>query len=250
VGFAAAERRRDEPLMDLALFRRPAFTIGVLGAVAVFAALNLGLLLNTLYLQRAQGWTPLAAGIATLPMALGATVCAPLSGTLVGRLGPRPPLLFAGAFMTAGGLSLVGLGGDTGTPHLLLAYLLMGIGFGFANAPITNIAVSGLPPARAGVAAAITSTARQVGSAIGIALAGGIVAGVDPAGLAHASHPGWILFAACGAFLFIVARSARPSATRSPLPGSVLAAVSPGADPGQPPDRTRPRARRLDRERS
>jgi MFS family permease len=214
VGFTAVERRRDEPLMDLALFRRPAFTTAVLGAAALFAALSLGLLLNALYLQRTRGWTPLTAGIATLPMALGATVCAPLSGKLVGRFGTRRPLLLAGAFTTAAGFSLVGLRPDTSTPHLLLAYLLLGIGFGFANTPITNTAVSGLPQDRAGVAGAITSTARQIGSAIGIALAGSLVTGVGPAGLAHASRPGWLLVAACGLFLLlVVARAARPSTT-------------------------------------
>jgi EmrB/QacA subfamily drug resistance transporter len=214
-GFALAELHRREPLMDLGLFRRPAFTTAVLGAVAVFAALNVTLLLNTLYLQHARGWTPLAAGLATLPMALGATACAPLSGNLAGRRGPRLPLLLAGAFITAGALCLAGLRQDTGIPLLLLAYLLIGTGFGFANAPITNTAVSGLPPARAGVAGAITSTARQVGSAIGIAIAGGLAAGASPGHLAQASRPGWLVVTACGLILFIVARAARPAASRN-----------------------------------
>ncbi|UXY17867.1 MFS transporter [Streptomyces cynarae] len=209
-GFMGVECRRSEPLMDPRLFRRPVFSSAVLGAVAVFVALNVTLLLNTLYLQHTRGWTPLAAGVATLPMAVGATVCAPLSGRLVGRSGPRLPLVLAGGFITGGGLCLVGLDQRTNVLLLLLAYLLIGIGFGFANAPITNTAVSGLPPARAGVAGAITSTARQVGSALGIALAGGLVAGTSPAGLAHASRPGWILVAACGVLLFLVVRASRP----------------------------------------
>src|SRR5690348_1690560 len=87
VGYLLVELRRREPLMDLGLFRRPAFTTAVLGAVAVFAALNVTLLLNTLYLQHARGWTPLAAGLATLPMAFGATVCAPLSATWLAAAG-------------------------------------------------------------------------------------------------------------------------------------------------------------------
>ena len=211
-GYLLVELRRREPLMDLGLFRRSAFTTAVLGAVAVFAALNVTLLLNTLYLQHARGWTPLAAGLATLPMAFGATVCAPLSGNLAGRRGPRLPLLLAGAFTTTGALCLAGLSRDTSVLLLLLSYLLIGIGFGFANAPITNTAVSGLPAARAGVAGAITSTARQVGSAIGIAIAGGLAAGVTPGHLAQASRPGWLTVAACGLFLFIVARAARPAA--------------------------------------
>ncbi|MFF8292597.1 MFS transporter [Streptomyces sp. NPDC016309] len=211
--FVRVEWSRPEPLVDPRLFRRPAFTGAVLGAVAVFVALNVTLLLNTLYLQDGRGWTPLAAGLATLPMAVGATLCAPWSGRLVGRTGPRPPLLAAGASMTAGGLCLTGLDQDTGVLLLLPAYALIGIGFGFANAPITNTAVSGLPAGRAGVAGAITSTARQLGAALGIAVAGGLVAGSAPAGLAHASRPGWALVALCGLSLFAVASTSRPKRT-------------------------------------
>ncbi|MFE7644317.1 MFS transporter [Streptomyces phaeoluteigriseus] len=211
IGFVLVELRRDEPLMDLGLFRRPPFATAVLGATAVFVALNVSLLLNTLYLQHTRGWTPLATGAATLPMALGATLCAPWSGSLVGRLGPRRPLILAGVFMTAGGLCLTDLGQDTSVPLILFAYLLIGVGFGFANAPLTNTAVSGLPPSRAGVAGAITSTARQVGAAVGIAVAGGLVAGTGPSDLAAASHPGWLLVAGCGVFLFVVARASQPT---------------------------------------
>jgi hypothetical protein len=60
------------------------------------------------------------------------------------------------------------------------------------------------------VAGAITSTARQLGSALGIAIAGGLVAGATPTGLAHASRPGWILVSTCGLFLLLVAHAARP----------------------------------------
>lgn len=209
-GFVRVESRREEPLMDPRLFRDPVFSGAVLGAVAVFVALNAALLLNTLYLQHARGFTATAAGTATLPMAVGATVCAPWSGRMVGRAGPRLPLCLAGGFLTTGGLCLVGLDRHTSLVLLLSAYLLIGMGFGFANAPITNAAVSGLPPARAAVAGAITSTARQTGAAIGIALAGGLVAGTGPAGLAHASRPGWFLVAACGLVVLLVARAARP----------------------------------------
>jgi hypothetical protein len=109
-----------------------------------------------------------------------------------------------------------------------VAYLLIGIGFGFANAPITNAAVSGLPAHRAGVAGAITSTARQVGSALGIAVAGALVAGVDVNALASATRPGWLMVSGCGLFLLIVARVAQPAAPKQvplgagrcePLPG-------------------------------
>ncbi|MET9441076.1 MFS transporter [Streptomyces sp. NPDC006610] len=210
--FVRIELRRSEPLMDLALFRRPPFATAVLGAMAVFVALNVSLLLNTLYLQHSRGWTPLESGAATLPMALGAILCAPWSGALTGRHGPRRPLILAGGFTTAGGLCLAGPGQDASVSLILLAHLLIGVGFGFANAPLTNTAVGGLPPSRAGVAGAITSTARQVGAAVGIAVAGGLVAGAGPATLAAAAQPGWLLVAGCGLFLLVVARAARPAA--------------------------------------
>ncbi|MEU7281100.1 MFS transporter [Streptomyces sp. NPDC045431] len=210
--FIRVELRSTEPLMDLALFRRPRFTTAVLGAVAVFVALNTTLLLTTLHLQHTRGWTPLEAGAATLPMALGATLCAPWSGGLVARRGPRRPLVLAGAFTAAGGLCMAYPGTDTSVPLLLLAHLLIGVGFGFANAPLTNTAVSGLPSSRAGVAGAVTSTARQVGAAVGVAAGGGLAAGAEPGGLADASRPGWLLVAACGAFLLLVARASGEAA--------------------------------------
>ncbi|MFE6331695.1 MFS transporter [Streptomyces sp. NPDC057798] len=209
-GFVWVESRRREPLMDLRLFRRPAFSGAVVGAVAAFVALSMTLLLNTLYLQHTRGWTPLATGLATLPLAVGATVCAPWSGRMVGRTGPRLPLLLAGGFITVGALFLVRLTPHTSVFLLLAAYAFIGIGFGFANAPITNTAVNGLPRDRAGVAGAITSTARQLGSALGIALAGGLVVAVGPSELAHASRPGWILVATCGVLLLLIAHPSRP----------------------------------------
>ena len=100
----------------------------------------------------------------------------------------------------------------TRIPVLLLAYLFVGVGvgvgvgIGFANAPITNTAVSGLPAAQAGVASAITSTARQVGVALGVAVAGGIIADTAPANLAQASRRAWLIVAACGLLLLLVVR--------------------------------------------
>ncbi|MFD1932369.1 MULTISPECIES: MFS transporter [Nonomuraea] len=202
--FGLVESRRAEPLVDPRLFGRPPFAAAVVGAAVVFIALNATLLLNTLYLQHARGMSPMDVGVVTLPMAIAATVCAPLSGVLVGRYGPRPPLGLAGGFLTAGGLCLVIVGDHTDVRLLSAAYLLVGIGFGFANAPITNTAVSGLPPARAGVAGGITSTARQLGSAFGIAIAGSLLAHTPPAHLAQALRPGWLLVAGCGLLVLAV----------------------------------------------
>ena len=70
---------------------------------------------------------------------------------------------------------LVGLSATTPVTWLFTAYVVFGIGFGFVNAPITNAAVSGMPRAQAGVAAAIASTSRQIGQTLGVAVVGSLV---------------------------------------------------------------------------
>lgn len=204
--FIRVENQRPEPLLDLRLFTRVPFAAAVVGAIVVFVALNATLLLSTLYLQHARDMSALAAGAVTLPMAIAATVCAPASGVLVGRVGPRLPLLLAGGLLTSGGLCLAGLTQRTNVGLLLVAFLLIGAGFGFANAPITNTAVSGLPAAQAGVAGGITSAARQFGAALGIAIAGGIVTGASDAHLAYATRPGWLVVTGCGLIVLTIAR--------------------------------------------
>jgi MFS family permease len=95
-------------------------------------------------------------------MAAMTMVLSPISGRIVGRRGARIPLLVAGLTLTASSLMLVGLSATTPFTWLFTAYVIFGIGFGLVNAPITNAAVSGMPRAQAGVAAAIASTARSV----------------------------------------------------------------------------------------
>ncbi len=216
VCFISVESRREEPLIDPALFRVPSFTGAVLAAMAVFVALSLTLLLNTFYLQTDRGWPPFSAGAAALPMALGATLCAPLSGILVARAGARRPLLVAGTFLAAGGLCLIWVGHDFSVAKLLIAYLVVGVGVGFANAPITNAAVNSLPTDRASVAGGTTSTARQVGVAIGVAIGGGLIAGARPGLLAAASAPGWIVVVVCGLVLLVAASVLSPSSRQRP----------------------------------
>ncbi|MEU4690337.1 MFS transporter [Actinoplanes sp. NPDC023714] len=193
--FIAVERRQATPLMELSLFRRAEFVTAIGSAVLVFVAFSVTLLLGSLYVQQVRGLTPLQAGLTTLPMAIGAIVCPPIAGYLTGRIGPRLPLRIAGTCTVAGALMLVPLGPDTGLWVLLVAYVLLGAGLGLANAPITNTAVSGLPPSRTGVATGIASTARQVGTAIGIALAGSVI---GPDAVVGETWPGWVLVAGCG----------------------------------------------------
>jgi Na+/melibiose symporter-like transporter len=98
----------------------------------------------------------------------------------------------------AGSLLLLRLSDGTSVPYLLGTYVVLGLGFGLVNAPISNAAVSGMPNSQAGVAASVASASRQAGSSLGVAISGSLVAGASNAGLATASHAAWALLAACG----------------------------------------------------
>ena len=156
------------------------------------------LFLNTLYLQDVRGYSPLHAGLLTIPMAATAAVCSMVSGRVVAARGPRLALVLAGLLLTVGTGLLIGTGRGTGDWYLVLAYLLFGAGSGLVTTPITNTALSGLPRDQAGVAGAIASSCRQTGAAIGVAVCGAIVAG-SSARFVAASHAAWAVLAGCGA---------------------------------------------------
>ncbi|MFG2814827.1 MFS transporter [Streptomyces sp. NPDC048410] len=203
------EPRRTEPLIDLRFFHSAPFSGATGIAVSAFAALGGFLFLSTLYLQNVRGLDALHAGLWMLPMAAPTLLCAPLSGRLVGSRGPRLPLLIAGAAMTASGLLFALFEAETSDVTLFLGYVLFGVGFGFVNAPITNTAVSGMPRAQAGVAAAVASTSRQLGQTLGVAVIGAVLAagiGSSPYRdtFVSAARPGWWVLAACGAAVLIL----------------------------------------------
>lgn len=93
---------------------------------------------------------------------------------MVGRFGARPSLLAAGALFFTASLLLARVTAATPIWELLVVFAIFGAGFSMVNAPITNAAVSGMPLDRAGAASAVTSTSRQVGVSIGVALCGSI----------------------------------------------------------------------------
>jgi len=218
------EPRRREPLLDLRFFRSAPFSGATVIAISALAGFGGFLFLNTLYLQDVRGFSALHAGLLTLPLAAATAVFSPISGRMVGRRGPRLPLLIAGVAMTAGGALLTGLTNGTSVGWLLLAYVVFGTGLGMVNAPITNTAVSGMPRDQAGVAAAVASTSRQIGQTLGVAVVGSAVTSalIGPFAIAFvpASHIGWWIVTGCGAAVLIVGllttgRWARATAART-----------------------------------
>ncbi len=209
------ERRRDEPLLEARFFRSPLFSTANAVAVASFLALAGFLFVSTLYLQDVRGDSALVAGISFLPATVAIAVCAVISGRLVGRLGPRVPLALGGACIAAGGALLLGLVPHTRLWLLLTSYAVLGCGFGLVNPPITHSGVSGMPPERAGVASAITSTSRQLGSVLGVAVMGSMVSatslssgrlgGSAASRFTADSRLSWAVLVACGAVCTVTA---------------------------------------------
>ena len=232
------ELRRREPLLELRWFRSAPFSGASAIALCAFAALGAFLFLNTLYLQDVRGLSPLRAGLCMLPMAAMVLIFAPLSGRLVGSRGPRPPLLAAGVALIAAVAMLTQLRTDSSIAYVLVAYTVFGVGFGLVNPPITNTAVSGMPAAQAGVAAAVASTSRQVGLTLGVALAGAIAGGSAvlnggaAAGFTAAARPAWwLILGAVAAVLVLAVVSTTPWAeatAAAPLRRTPDASRTPG----------------------
>ncbi|MBD0735432.1 MFS transporter [Streptomyces sp. CBMA29] len=197
LGLTRYEKRRTDPLIDVRFFRSAPFSGATLIAVSGFAALGGFLFLNTLYLQDDRGLSALDAGLYMLPMAVMCLVFAPLSGRLVASRGPRLPLVLAGLTMTASGVIFAVLDAESSNALLFTSYVLFGIGFGLVNAPITNTAVSGMPRAQAGVAAAVASTSRQIGQSLGVAVIGAALA-------AGMQTTAWWIISGCGASVLLI----------------------------------------------
>jgi EmrB/QacA subfamily drug resistance transporter len=176
VALLAWERRRREPLLELRFFSSVPFSSATVIAICAFAAFASFLFLSTLYLQEVRGLSALGAGLTLLPAAVTATLAAPLSGRLVASRGSRTSLVVAGVATTVVAVVLALVAAATPLWVLLAAYALFGLGFGMVNPPITNTAVSGMPRSQAGVAAGVASTSRQIGSSLGVAVSGTVVA--------------------------------------------------------------------------
>jgi EmrB/QacA subfamily drug resistance transporter len=220
----AYEPRRAEPLVDLRFFRSLPFSGAAATGVTGLCAFAGFLFLITLYLQDVRGYRPLVAGLFLLPMAVVMAASAPLAGRMIARRGTRMPLLISGTGIAAGGVMLTFLTASAPVWYVLACCVVFGVGQGWLNAPITNNAVSGMPRSQAGVASGIASTSRQVGSSLGVAVVGSVLAvnlhGSLAAGFAAATRPAWWIVAAmgvvvCALALVTTGRAGKASAART-----------------------------------
>ncbi len=222
--FVLIERRTPQPLLDLGLLRRPAFTGMVLSAVALSAAAFASLVYSSIWLQTVLELSPIEAGLVTLPLSGLAFVVAGASGRHLHRLSPR--------WVVGGGLALIGLGDlvmaglDAGSTwaRLLPGMALIGLGVGLINPLLVSTAMASVPPQQGGMAAGAVNTGRQLGLAVGIAILGSVFSSrigdelAGPDALAHG--------VASGGTQRIL--DAAPSGSRAQLDDAIHAAVASG----------------------
>lgn len=179
--FITVERRVPRPMLPLSLFRSAQFSVVNAASVALGFGANGAFFLLSLYLQQVRGNSAWATGLLLLPMTLAIIPASMLAGRLIGRHGPRRPLLI-GYVLTGGTLAgLAAVVTDTNLVPMAILFVGCGLGQGLAIVPAPPAVLHVVPRERSGFGAAMVSTARQTGTALGFAVLGAIVN-------AHISH--------------------------------------------------------------
>jgi EmrB/QacA subfamily drug resistance transporter len=176
LAFFAWEAHRREPMLDLRLFRHRGFSIASVTLAILFFAMAGAVFLQAQYLQFILRYSPLVAGIALIPAAVGILMGTGAGAHLSATLGGRAAVA-SGTLLAATGLATQAAFID-GTSYLPtgVGLLLFGLGAGVAMPSATDIIMATLPPARAGVGSAVNDTVRELGGALGVAVIGSVAA--------------------------------------------------------------------------
>ncbi|OBJ48483.1 MFS transporter [Mycobacterium sp. 1423905.2] len=175
--FGLIEMRRARPLLDIRLFRDPHFRTGAAAITVVFLATFALFFLVIQYLQQVKGYSALVAAFALSPMALPLLTLSILSSWYLPRLGLRAVVVASMVLVSAGFLCMCTLDADSSYPQICWPLLVISAGFGLCTAPTTSAIMTAAPDQKQGVASAVNDATREVGGALGIALAGSILAG-------------------------------------------------------------------------
>lgn len=176
--FTAWEVRTDRPMVPPPLFER-----GPVGpacvALAAMSFCGMGaMFILTLYLQQVRGHSPWEAGVRTIPLSLALAAGAAFAPTLLRRFGSRVPVS-AGLVLVAGGFAAMArLETGSGYAHILAFEALVGVGSGLVAPVATELVLTAVPAAKSGLGSALNDATRQVGSTLGVAVLGSILATV------------------------------------------------------------------------
>jgi EmrB/QacA subfamily drug resistance transporter len=168
------ERRVDDPMLPLSFFRRRVFSV----ANAVVALVGFGMFgvifFVSLYFQNVLDYSPLQAGVRSLPMTMMLMALAPLAGKINARIGPRLQLTIGMLLSSAGLFGLSRIGVHSSYNAIWPFYALMGAGLSFSMPAVSATGMAAVDPRKAGVASGVINASRQVGGALGIAVLGSL----------------------------------------------------------------------------
>jgi EmrB/QacA subfamily drug resistance transporter len=173
--FVVIELRTSAALLPMRLFTNRSLSIGTVVVIVNFFALFGATFFMSLYLQNVQGFSPVQAGLRTLPLSLTLMVTAPLSGVLTERFGPRPAMVAGLAAVAAALSSLTFLHADSGYSALWPAFVLLGAGIGLVLTASSDAIVGNASVDDAGVAGGLQSTAVQLGGVLGTTILGSVL---------------------------------------------------------------------------
>jgi Na+/melibiose symporter-like transporter len=175
VCFAAWELRCSHPMLELHFFRNRRFSVAcVASGIANYSFAGMMFVLTQL-LQFVFGYTPLAAGVAIMPMAVAFMAAGLLGPRLAERVGTKRAVSAALAIFGVALLVLASTDETSSVVVVLAATLLVGVGFGFTLAPTTDAVMGAVPKEQAGIASGTLSATRQVGTALGVAVVGSLL---------------------------------------------------------------------------
>jgi EmrB/QacA subfamily drug resistance transporter len=174
--FAVIERHRRAPMVDFSFFRsRSFFGANVVALIVSFAMFAMFFFL-ALYMQDVLRYSPLQAGVRFLPSTMLIMIVAPIAGRLADRIGPRPLMTFGLTIVAIALFWLTGITIHSGYGFLVVSFLLMGVGMGATMSPMSTAAMNSVDPTKAGVASGVLSMTRMVGSTLGVAVIGAVIA--------------------------------------------------------------------------
>src|SRR5579862_2130747 len=173
--FIGWEMRAREPMLPLHLFRSRGFTVTNLASLLMFFGMFGSIFLLAQFLQVVQHYSPLEAGLRTLPWTGMPMLLAPIAGALSGRIGGRP-LLAAGLLLQAIGLGWLALVASPTVPYLDLvpAFVVSGLGMSLFFAPVANVVLSSVRRTEEGIASGANNAIRELGGVFGIAVLGAV----------------------------------------------------------------------------
>ncbi|MGB0114511.1 MAG: MFS transporter [Ilumatobacteraceae bacterium] len=173
-GFVSWERRTRHPMLPMQFFGDVRFSLGSGVITFAFFVMFGFFFLMTQFLQFVRWYSPLDAGVATLPLAFALVLVSPRSAALAARFGTTTVITIGFAFIVAGFAVMATVDSSTSYLVIALSLMLLGVGMGVTTAPATGSIMSAVPLNKAGVGSAVNDTTREVGGALGIAVLGSI----------------------------------------------------------------------------